>query len=162
MVEPLTHDEHIALWKHFDRNARRPNETVDCRLVELGMFISCDSSLNSESDISGGSDNDSSFPSIFPRSGKIMATSNPDPKDVREVGSVYIIEDHIDSLRYQLAFSSTNDEEEYVLDECSLEEKVNMVAFDANSTSSFYFYLPTIHEVEVHLPSSSFTKKVLD
>lgn len=52
---------------------------------------------------------------------KIMATSNPEPKDVREVGFVYPVDDQIASLWQQLDFSSIDDEEEVVLEVCSLE-----------------------------------------
>lgn len=45
------------------------------------MFGSCESYINFERYNSGGSDNDSSFPSIFLRNITIMAISEPEPKD---------------------------------------------------------------------------------
>lgn len=36
-----------------------------------------------------------------------------------------------------------------------------MAAFDASSTSSFYFYLPTIYDIRTRLPFSSFVAYVL-
>lgn len=45
------------------------------------MFGNCESSINFESNNSGESDNDSSFPSIFLGNITIMAIPNPEPKD---------------------------------------------------------------------------------
>src|SRR4051812_38195805 len=125
------------------------------------MFCSCESSLNSESDSSAGSDNYSSFHSIFLRNMKIVVTFNPQFKDVRKVEHVYTIDDHIASLWKQLAFSSSNDKEENVLEACSHAESPNMVTFGASYTSSFYFYSSTICEVVVHITFSSFAVEVL-
>lgn len=83
MVESLTRDERIALWNYCYMNVRCLDRTVDCRLMELGMFESYKSSLNSDSDINDGSDKDYSFSFIFPESKKIMATCNIEPNDVR-------------------------------------------------------------------------------
>lgn len=80
-----------------------------------------------------------------------MATSNPEPKDVREVGSIYITYDHIAFLWQKIDFSSFDDEKEVILEVCYLVEKVNMAASDALFTSFFYIYLPNINEVGVHL-----------
>lgn len=99
LVEPSSRDEHIALWKYCYRNVRhhkycyrnvrRPYGIVDCRLVELGMFGRCDSSLKSESDSNDGAHSDSFFPSVFPRNVTLVAISDPMPKDVREVGEYF-------------------------------------------------------------------------
>lgn len=67
------------------KNVKRPDGTVDCILVELGMFGSCESSLNSESDISGGSYNDFYLSSIFLGNRTIMAIYDYEPKDVKKL-----------------------------------------------------------------------------
>lgn len=68
----------IELCDYYYRKVRCHNKTVDCRLMELGMLGSCQSSLNFDSDIIGGSDSDSFFPLIFSRNKKIMATFDTD------------------------------------------------------------------------------------
>lgn len=62
LVEPFTHDDCIAMLNYCYKNSRHPDKTVDYRLVELGMFRSCENYLNFESGRSDGIDNDSSFP----------------------------------------------------------------------------------------------------
>lgn len=68
-----------------------------------------------------------------------MTTSESEPKDVREVESVYTIDDHIVCLHEQLGFSTSNDEEEVVLEVLSMEERDIMATSDASSTYFFYF-----------------------
>lgn len=67
-------------------NFRHPYGTIDYRLVKLGMFKSCESFLNFESDSSSISDNDSYFPSFFLGNRIIMAIFEPGPKYVRRLG----------------------------------------------------------------------------
>lgn len=54
MFEPSALDERISLWNYYYMNVRHPKGIVDRRLVELGMFHSCDNFVSSESDSSGG------------------------------------------------------------------------------------------------------------
>lgn len=119
------------------------------------------SSLNSENDKSGGSDNASSFNFIFLTNRMIMDISDPKPKDVMEVESAYTTDNHICSLRRQLTFSSFVDEEEVILEACSLEEREHVAVSDASTTSYFYFYLPIIRKLKVILPFSSFIAEVV-
>lgn len=53
--------------------------------MELGTFGSCESSINFDSDNNIGS----FFPSVLLGNKKIMATSNTELKDIREVESHY-------------------------------------------------------------------------
>lgn len=46
LIDPSIRDERIALWNHCYRNARRLDGVVDCKLVKLGMFGSCKSSIS--------------------------------------------------------------------------------------------------------------------
>lgn len=89
-----------------------------------------------------------------------MVTSNPEPKDVREVGSIYKNVDLITSFEQQLTFSYSDDEEKVILEACSLAERANMVIFDTYSTSSFYFYLLAIGDIEGFLSFSPFEADV--
>lgn len=98
---------------------------------------------------------------IFLGNRKIMATFDPESKDIREVRFIYTIDDQIASFQQQLAFSSPDDEEKVILETFTLAERANMAASDAYFISSFYFYLPTIREVEVRLPFSSFVLGVI-
>lgn len=61
LVEPSTRDERISLWNHCYKNIKCPDVIVDCKLVELCMFGSCDSYINLDIDSSSGSDRDSCF-----------------------------------------------------------------------------------------------------
>lgn len=100
------------------------------------MFGNHKSSLNFESDNGGESDSDPSFPFVFTGNMTIMATSDLEPKDVRDVGSNNTTDDHIASIWKQLIFSS-DDREDVVLKVCYLAERANIAASNAFSTSSF-------------------------
>lgn len=67
------------------KNVKRPDGTVDCIVVKLGMLGSCESYLNSESDMSGGSYNDSYFSSIFLGNKTIMAIYDYEPKYMKKL-----------------------------------------------------------------------------
>lgn len=95
LIETLSHNKRIGLWNHYYRNPRCTIGTVNCKLLELGMFGSCKSSINS---YSGGSGSDSFFPFVFSRNKNIMTIFDIKPKDVREIESTYIVEDQITSL----------------------------------------------------------------
>lgn len=56
LFEPSTRDERMTLWNYYYRNVKHPDVTFDFKLVELGIFGSCESSLSSESGDSSGSD----------------------------------------------------------------------------------------------------------
>lgn len=140
MVEPSTLNECISLWNYCYMSVRHLDRTFGCRLVELGMFGVCESSLNSMSDKSGWSENDSSFYYVFLRDRKITASSDRKCKNVREVGSVYTTGDHKVSFQQKLSFSNFDDEDEVVLQTCSLAKKANMAASNTYSSSCFYFY----------------------
>lgn len=144
LVEPSTLVKRITLWNYCYRNTRCPDGTVDCKLVELGMFGGCESSLNSKSDNTYGSDSDSSFPSVFTRSRMTMAIFHYDPKYVRVVRPVYTYDKHLASLSEKLTFSSSSDEEEVVLEVCYVEEQTHISVSKSSFTLSFYFYIPTI------------------
>lgn len=118
LVNPSTCNVCVALWKYCHRNSRHHDWTIACKLVELDMFGSCMIYLNYDSDSGGGTSSDSLFPYIFQRNNKIMAISNIEVKDVREVGPIYTCNDQIAPLRQQLGFSSS-DEEEVILEACS-------------------------------------------
>lgn len=132
----------------FYRNARYSDGAVDCKLVELCMFRGCESSFNSKVDGSGASDN-FSFPYVFPRN-RMINISYLQPKYVRVLRSSYTNNEHIATLHRKLTFSSFSDEEEIVMDACSLEEKAHMAVSYTLYNSSFYFYRPTIHKVRLH------------
>lgn len=57
LIEPSTRDEHITLWNYCYRNAKYADWTIDCKLVKLDMFGSCESSVSSDSDNIGGINN---------------------------------------------------------------------------------------------------------
>lgn len=118
LVKPSTCDVHITLWNYCHRNSRHPDWTISYELMELDMFGSCANSLNYDSDSGSGTSSDSLFPYIFQRNKKIMAISNIEVKDVREVGPIYTCNDQINPRRQQLGFSSS-DEEEVILEACS-------------------------------------------
>lgn len=113
------------------------------------MFRGCESYFNSKVDGSGASDN-FSFPYVFPRNRMIKSISYLHPKYVIVVRSSYTNNEHIATLHRKLTFSSFSDEEEIVMEACSLEEKAHMAVFYTLYNSSFYFYGPTIHGVRVH------------
>lgn len=137
MIEPSIRDEHITLWNYLYRNTKCRDETVDSKLMKLGMFRSCESSLNSECDGSNETGRDSSFSSIFLWSTTIMAISDPKPKNVREVESAYTTNDHLIPLHGQLMFSSSVYEEEVMLEVCSREEMDYKASSKDSFTSSF-------------------------
>ncbi|XP_050909841.1 protein MAIN-LIKE 1 [Lathyrus oleraceus] len=93
-------EDHRA-WRGYKchRNDRCPGGTIHCILVELGMLDGCENSLNSDNDSYCGSDSDSSFPYVLSGNMKIMATFDTEPNDVREVRSIYTIEDQVTSLQ---------------------------------------------------------------
>lgn len=82
-------------------------ETIDCELVELSIFDSCENSIRSDNNNNSGSDNDSFFLSIFSRNKKIMATFDTELKDVRDLESIYIIEENIAPFWQQVNLSSS-------------------------------------------------------
>lgn len=98
LIEPVIRDECMALWSNCYRNVRRLDRTINCKLVEISMFGNWESSLNSDSDSSGGSKSDSLFPYVFSWNKKIMTTFDLEPKNVKEDKSYYTNEDQIDSL----------------------------------------------------------------
>lgn len=79
---------------------------------------------------------------------------------MRVVRFSYTIDNHITSLNLKITFTSSSDVE-VILEACFLKERFHLVVSDASYTYSFYFYIPTTHEVRVHLPFSSFDEEVL-
>lgn len=71
-IEPSNHEDHIAFWNHYYRDARHPDGKVDCKLVKIGMLGSCWSFLYSDSDSSCGSESDSFSHSVLSGNKKIM------------------------------------------------------------------------------------------
>lgn len=118
---------------------------------------SSENSLNSNNDNIGSSDVDS----YFPRKQEDYATSNLEPKNVRDVGSINTNNEQVASLWKQLNFYSSDDKEKLILEERSLTERANMTSSYTSSNFSFYLYLSIICEVGVRLPFSSFTTEVL-
>lgn len=118
LINSPSRDERIALWDHCYGNARCPHGAINCKLVELGMFGSSESSINYDSDDKAGSDSDSLFPYVFSRNKKIMVTADTKPGDVRKIESHYTIDKQIASFRQEVNFSSSKDEEEVILKAC--------------------------------------------
>lgn len=59
LVEPSNRDERIILWNYSYRNTKYLDEMVYYKLVELGMFDSCESFTSSDNNRSNGNYNDS-------------------------------------------------------------------------------------------------------
>lgn len=62
LVEPPTRDKPITLWNHCYKNANHPDGTNDYKIMELGMFGSCESLNNSNCDNTSYSDIESFSP----------------------------------------------------------------------------------------------------
>lgn len=92
---------------------------------------------------------------------KIMATSDTERMDVRDIKSHYIIEDNIFSFRHQVNLSSLGDKEEPILKTCSTTERANMVILDDCLTSYFYLHLPVVCDIWVFIPLSLFQTELL-
>lgn len=45
LVDPSTRGKHITLWNYCYRNINHPNRMVDCKLAELHVFSSSESSI---------------------------------------------------------------------------------------------------------------------
>lgn len=73
LVEPLTCDEHIAMWNYCYGNAKHLDGEIDYKLVELSMFDSCESFTSFDSDNTNNSD---IFPSSFSGNTKLLMVAN--------------------------------------------------------------------------------------
>lgn len=90
------------------------------------MFVSCKSS---NSDSISGSDSDSFFPFVFSNR-KLMATSDPEHKCVMDFKTYYTSKERITYFQKHINLSSSDDEEEFILEVYSTVKGANMAALD--------------------------------
>lgn len=120
------------------------------------MFGSCESS---DSDYSHRSNIDSFFPSILSRSEKLMVSSDPEHKRVKDFETYYINKERINFFQQHVSFSFLGDEEKVILEACSTIERANMTTLDYLSDLYFYLYLPIIRNIGDLVPFSPFERR---
>lgn len=86
-----------------------PDGTIDYKLIDLGMFFSCESTTNFYSDNDSGIDSFSH--STFLRNPKqLMASNNPKNEDIESFETHYICEEKVSSFRRHIILFGTGDE----------------------------------------------------